>query len=206
MNYRGREEPVDAEAYRVLNAAEENLRTALEHERQVTDLERRRSVEAHQVLIEAARAVEENLRTALEREQRVTEAAERHLMTLAAQSHDQWHSAVAIELTGRRISLLGFSETTPFSYNEKLQTQQHVVRELPSVLASSVLLLDRKNRDEVLADLQDWYQEIAETRGLRSAKFFVIMKLLSALGGQVLCLAERVAGIMGKFRGQRKTE
>jgi len=203
MNYRGREEPVDAEAYRILIAAEENLRTALEHERQVTDLERRRSAEAHQVLIEAAHTVEENLRTALEQEQRVTEAAERQLEALAARSHDLLHAAAVLQLPEQRIS---FWETTASNYDERLQTQQQVVRDLPSVLASAVLLLDRKNRDEVLADLQDWYRDIADTRGTRWATFFVVMKILSALGGQVLCLAERVAGIIGKTRGQKKTE
>jgi hypothetical protein len=81
-----------------------------------------------------------------------------------------------------------------------------LVRKIPTPLALGVLLLDRKHRDEVLADLEDWYQEIAETRGTRWATFFVVMKLVSALGGQLLGLAERVAGIIGKTRGQKKTE
>jgi hypothetical protein len=65
------------------------------------------------------------------------------------------------------------------------------------------VLLNRKHRDEVLADLQEWYQEIAETRGTRWAKLFVSAKLFSAYGGQLLSVLERVAGIIGKVRAQK---
>jgi hypothetical protein len=79
-------------------------------------------------------------------------------------------------------------------------------RQLPAILAMGVLLLDIKTRNEVASDLEDWYQEISETRGTRWAKFFAFMKLASALGNRILSIAERVAAVIGTARGRKKTE
>ena len=75
---------------------------------------------------------------------------------------------------------------------------------MPTFLAIPTLLLSKDRRDEVLADLQEWYDELAETHGIRWARFFVASKLLSAIAGQVLTTAERIAGIVGKVWGRQK--
>jgi hypothetical protein len=55
-----------------------------------------------------------------------------------------------------------------------------------------------------LADLQEWYDELAETRGVRCARLFVAAKLLSAIAGQALTITEWAAGIVGKVWGRQK--
>ncbi len=81
-----------------------------------------------------------------------------------------------------------------------------ILRDLPTFLAMSVLLLDRRDREEVLADLEEWYQDFARTRGVGYAKFLVCLKIMSAYSGRALRLAESVAGIVGMTRGTRKTQ
>lgn len=83
-------------------------------------------------------------------------------------------------------------------------TKQEVVRELPTVFAIVTLLLSKGTRDEILADLQEWYGELVETRGIGWARVFVIGKLLSAVTGQLLTVADQVAGIVGKVWGRQK--
>lgn len=100
------------------------------------------------------------------------------------------------------MELAAMDDPTP----ARLEGRVAVVRALPTALAMGLVLLPRRDRDEVTSDLQDWYQEIAETRGHRWAQFFVAMKLASALGCQLLFVAERLAGIVGIARGQKKTE
>jgi hypothetical protein len=82
--------------------------------------------------------------------------------------------------------------------------RQQVVRQLPTILAIPTLLLSKDGRNEILADLQEWYDELAETRGISCARFFVAAKLLSAIAGQALEIAERAAGIVGKAWGRQK--
>lgn len=82
--------------------------------------------------------------------------------------------------------------------------RQQVVRELPTFFAIPTLLLSKDGRNEILADLQEWYDELAETRGITCARVFVAAKLLSAIGGQALAIAERTAGIVGKVWGRQK--
>jgi hypothetical protein len=97
-----------------------------------------------------------------------------------------------------------------FNYDDAMEQalrpspRQQVVRELPTFLAIPALLLSKGRRNEILADLQEWYDELAETRGLRWARFFVAAKLLSAIAGQALAITERAAGIVGKVWGRQK--
>lgn len=98
-----------------------------------------------------------------------------------------------------------------FNYDDILQQQlgrvwlrQRTIRKLPTFFAISILLLPRKDRDEVLADLQEWYDELAENHGASWARLFVVGKLLSSISGQVLTVAERLAGIVGKIWGRQK--
>jgi hypothetical protein len=72
------------------------------------------------------------------------------------------------------------------------------------LLAIPTLLLSKDGRNEILADLQEWYDELAETRGISCARSFVAAKLLSAIAGQALEIAERAAGIVGKVWGRQK--
>lgn len=88
--------------------------------------------------------------------------------------------------------------------SDRVVTKAEAVRRLPTIFAISILLLSGKERDEVLADLQEWYEELVETRGIGWARFFVAGKLLSAISGHVLTVAERVAGIIGKVWGRQK--
>lgn len=82
--------------------------------------------------------------------------------------------------------------------------RQQVVQQLPIVLAIPTLLLSKDGRDEVLADLLEWYDELAKTRGIRCARFFVAAKLLSAIAGQALKITDRIAGIVSKVWGRQK--
>jgi hypothetical protein len=97
-----------------------------------------------------------------------------------------------------------------FNYDDLIQhasrptPRQQVVRKLPTFLAILTLLLSKDGRNEVLADLQEWYDELAETRGIRCARLFVAAKLLSAIAGQALKIAEWAAGIVGKVWGRQK--
>jgi hypothetical protein len=108
--------------------------------------------------------------------------------------------AVPIVLQGDRFQRFygGGYPSSPVAPNAE------VVRQLPTIFAIPVVMLGRDARQEVLADLQEWYAELAETRGIGWARIFVAGKLLSAIGGNVLNLADRVAGIVGKVWGYQK--
>lgn len=75
-------------------------------------------------------------------------------------------------------------------------------RPLPPCFA--VLLLGHAQRDEVLADLQEWYAEMVETVGVARAGMFVAGKLLSAITGQILTVIDQVAGVIGKVWRRQK--
>lgn len=97
-----------------------------------------------------------------------------------------------------------------FNYDDLMENalrpspRQQVIRKLPTFLAIPTLLLWKDERNEVLADLQEWYDELAETRGFRCARLFVAAKLLSAIAGQALKITKWAAGIVGKVWGRQK--
>jgi hypothetical protein len=97
-----------------------------------------------------------------------------------------------------------------FNYDNLLEhasrpsPRQQVVRQLPTFLAIPTLLLSKDGRDEVLADLLEWYDELAKTRGICCARFFVAGKLLSAIAGQALKITDRIARIVTKVWGRQK--
>lgn len=112
---------------------------------------------------------------------------------------------VQITFRGKDVVSVVFEtpEPTLLSFHRH-QLSRHAVGRLPVIFAMPVLLLPRKERDDVLADLQEWYEELAERRGIGWARVFVVGKLLSAIGGQTLKLADRIASIAGKVWGRQK--
>lgn len=65
------------------------------------------------------------------------------------------------------------------------------------------LMIGKQRRNDVLTDIENWYDEWSEKYGPRWAKAFCVSRLIQAILGQTLDIADRVAGILGKLRGAK---
>jgi hypothetical protein len=91
----------------------------------------------------------------------------------------------------------------PATFWNGLPVQKQTCPILPAGAAFVLMLMSRQRRDDVLNAPLDWYPKWVEEKGRFTANVLCWWRIVVAVLGGLLDLADKIAGIMGKFRGAK---
>ncbi len=84
-----------------------------------------------------------------------------------------------------------------------LANVRHRSTALPAAVEFALILMSRKRRDDVLSDIMDWYPHWVRNDGRIQAYVACWWRIGLAVFGGFLDLAQRIAEVVGKFRGAK---